>query len=138
MPGEHVDAFVASVKRCLESTSFIKDFYERFLGTSVAVRDKFLDTNFDRQHQAMADSLYAMAVDAQGGPENLARLDMNRLTRRHKEMGIGAGMYDVWLDCLIQTAREHDPEFSDTLERTWRECLAPGIERMRSGASSRG
>ena len=44
-----------------------------------AIREKFRNTDFAHQHQAMADSLYLMAVSVQGGPGNLARLDMKRL-----------------------------------------------------------
>jgi hemoglobin-like flavoprotein len=133
MPGEHVDAFQASVDRCLESPSFIKDFYDRFKGSSDEIREKFRDTDFERQNRALADSLRVMAVAVQGGPGNIARLDMKRLARRHKEMDIGAWMYDVWLDCVLQTARIHDPKFTPAVERAWRETLGPGIEYMRAG-----
>ena len=133
MIGEQVEAFQASVTRCLESPSFIKDFYDRFTGTSEEIRAKFRDTNFVRQHRAMADSLMVMAVAVQGGRDNLARHALRPLAQRHKEMDIGAWMYDVWLDCMVQTVRTHDPQFSDAVERAWRETLAPTIEYMRAG-----
>jgi len=133
MTGEHVDTFQASVQRCLESPSFIKDFYERFTGTSEEIRAKFRTTDFERQHRAMADSLQVMAVAVQGGPDNLARHAMKRLAVRHKEMEISPAMYDVWLDCMLQTARAHDRQFSDAVERAWRATLAPAIEYMRAG-----
>jgi hemoglobin-like flavoprotein len=133
MIDEHVEAFQASVTRCLESPSFIKDFYDRFTGTSDEIREKFRDTDFERQHRAMAESLEVMAVAVQGGPDNIARHAMKRLAQRHKEMDITAAMYDVWLDCMLQTVRTHDPQFSDALERSWRETLAPAIEYMRAG-----
>ena len=135
MIGKHVDAFQASVRRCLESPSFIKDFYDRFTGTSDAIREKFRDTDFERQHRAMADSLQVMAVAVQGGPDNLARHAMKGLAQTHKKMDISPAMYDVWLECMLQTARAHDPRFSDAVERAWRETLAPAIEYMRAGAS---
>jgi len=133
MTGEHVDTFQASVERCLGSPSFIKDFYDRFTGTSAAIREKFRDTDFERQHRAMADSLHVMALAVQGGPDNLGRHAMKRLAERHKEMDISPAMYDVWLDCMLQTARTHDLQFSDAVERAWRETLAPAIETMRAG-----
>jgi hemoglobin-like flavoprotein len=133
MFGEHVDVFQASAQRCLESPSFIKDFYDRFTGTSAEIREKFRDTDFARQHRAMADSLRVMAMAVQGGPDNLARHAMKRLAARHGEMHIGAAMYDVWLDCMLQTARAHDPQFSPAVESAWRETLAPAIEYMRAG-----
>ncbi|MFI5309764.1 MAG: globin domain-containing protein [Gemmatimonadales bacterium] len=133
MPGEHADAFQASVKRCLESPSFIKDFYERFTGTSEEIREKFRNTDFERQNRMLADSLYAMVVAVQGGPKNLVRRDMKRLAQRHQEMHITSGMYDTWLECLLQSAKAFDPQFSPALEQAWRETLSPGIEYMRAG-----
>jgi hemoglobin-like flavoprotein len=138
MIGEHVTAFQASVNRCLASSSFISDFYDRFTGTSEAIREKFEKTDFARQHQAMADSLYLMAVSVQGGPANLARLDMKRLYAKHQGMDIRASMYDVWLECLVETARVHDPEYTPAIEFAWRQCLAPGIAAMKSGAPYEG
>jgi hemoglobin-like flavoprotein len=134
MIGEHVDAFEASVNRCLESPTFIRDFYDRFTGSSDAIREKFRNTDFERQNRALAGSLHVMAVAVRGGPGNIARLELERLARRHKEMDISASMYDVWLDCVLQSARTHDPRFSPAVERAWRETLGPGIEYMRTGA----
>ena len=133
MTDPHVKEFQASVTRCLESPSFIQDFYDRFTGASGAIREMFRNTDFAHQTQAMADSLYAMAVAVHGGPDNLARLDMKRLYAKHQRMGIKPEMYDTWLDCLIATARTHDLQFSPAIERAWRKCLAPGIESMRTG-----
>ena len=138
MIGEHVTAFQASVARCLNSPSFISDFYDRFTGTSEAIREKFKNTDFAHQHQAMANSLYLMAVSVHGGPENLARLDMKRLYPKHQGMGISASMYDVWLECFVETARVHDPEYTPAIETAWRKCLAPGIAAMKSGAPYKG
>ena len=134
MTVSQVEVFQISLKRCLESTSFIKDFYDRFMASSDEIRAKFRGTDFERQYQMMADSLYAMAVAVRGGPNNVARLDMTRLSKRHKELAITPAMYDVWLACLLQAARVHDPFFSDVLEEAWRSTLMPGIEHMRTGA----
>ena len=133
MTTEHVDTFQDSVQRCLQSPSFIKDFYDRFTGTSEEIRAKFRTTDFVRQHRAMADSLRVMALAVQGGPDNLARQEMKRLAAGHQVMHIDAWMYDVWLDCMLHTARVHDPQFSDAVEGAWRETLAPAIETMRAG-----
>jgi truncated hemoglobin YjbI len=74
-----------------------------------------------------------MALAVQGGPDNIARRDMKRLARRHGEMGIAGWMYDNWLDCVLQAARAHDPQFSSDVERAWRATLGPGIEYLRDG-----
>jgi hemoglobin-like flavoprotein len=133
MDGEQIETFQASLKRCLGSPAFIKDFYDRFQASSDEVRAKFRDTDFVRQNRVLADSLYVMALAVQGGPDNIARQDMKRLARRHTDMGVAGWMFDSWLDCVLQTARAHDPEFSADVERAWRATLGPGIAYMRDG-----
>lgn len=132
MTGEHIDAFRASLKRCLGTASFLKDFYDRFVASSEEIREKFRNTDFERQNRVLADSLFLMAVAAQSGPGSYAWRDLKRIARRHKELGIGGPMYDVWLDCLLQAAGAHDPQFSPSLESAWRATLIPGIELMRT------
>ncbi len=132
MTGEYVDAFRASLKRCLGTPSFLKDFYDRFMASSEEIREKFRNTDFERQNRVLADSLYLMAVASQAGPGSYAWRQLKRIARRHQELGIGGPMYDVWLDCLLQAAGTHDPQFSPALESAWRATLIPGIERMRA------
>ena len=132
MTGEHVDDFRASLKRCLDAPSFLKDFYDRFLASSEEIREKFRNTDFERQNRVLADSLYLMAVAVQGGPESIAWRELKWIAKRHRDLGIGGAMYDVWLDCLLQAARAHDPQYSPSLESAWRETLVPGIEHMRA------
>ncbi len=134
MTAKHVEAFEASLTRCLESPAFVPAFYERFLGSSDWIRGKFRDTDFARQHRALADSLYVMALAVQdASPDNLGRRELKRLAQRHHAMQVDAAMYDTWLDCLLQAARAHDPHFSETVEQAWRATLVPGIEFMRTG-----
>ena len=41
-------------------------------------------------------------------------------------------VYDAWLDCLVEAARRHDPQFTPDVEEAWRQTLSIGIEDMRS------
>ena len=88
MSNEHIEAFRASLKRCLEDPSFLKDFYDRFTATSDEVREKFRNTDFAKQNRVLADSLYVMAAAAQGGEESLAWREMKYVARRHRELQI--------------------------------------------------
>lgn len=135
MTSENVDLFRASLKRCLATPHFLGKFYDSFVASSEEVREKFRNTDLEKQASMLADSLYALAVVAQarrGG--NPAWADMPRLADRHSraDLDIRPGLYDHWLDCLVETARHHDPEFSPEIEAAWRETLAVGIEYMRS------
>jgi len=131
---DHVDTFIASLKRCLARPEFMLDFYGRFMASSDEIREKFARTDFDRQTRVLADSLWVMTVAAQAPKESPAWGDLPRLARLHSrgKLDIRPELYDSWLDCLVEAARQHDPLFSTELEEAWRKTLAVGIAYMRS------
>jgi hypothetical protein len=129
-----IEAFRASLKRCLTAPDFLLDFYGLFMASSDEVREKFKDTDFKRQTRVLADSLWAMSVVAQGQEGSPAWGSLPDLAKRHSRahLDIRPGLYDQWLESLVEAARKHDPEFSPELEAAWRETLAVGIEYLRS------
>ena len=133
-PVNPVDTFRASLKRCLTAPDFLLEFYGLFMASSNEVREKFKNTDFTRQTRVLADSLWVMAVAAQGEAGSPARGDLPRLAEKHSraDLDIPPHLYDQWLECLLEAARKHDPDFSDDIETAWRETLAVGIEYFRS------
>ena len=129
---EDIDGFRASLRRCLADESFLRDFYDRFMASSEEIREKFRDTDFARQIRVLADSLYVMAVAAEGGPDNVAWSEVGRLSDKHRALGVRSAHLDTWLESLMATVRDRDPEFSADVEAAWRRILAPGIEHMRA------
>jgi hypothetical protein len=131
---EQVDLFVASLKRCLAEPEFLLNFYGLFMDSSEEIRRKFAHTDFQRQTQVLAESLWVISVVVQAPKASPAWGDLPRLAARHSrnDLDIPPGLYDQWLDCLVATARKHDREFSPEIEAAWRNTLAVGIEYMRS------
>ena len=135
---DYVDVFRASLKRCLLSDDFLRQFYHRLLASSEEVRQKFENTDLDRQARILEDSLYMLTVAAQssrsGEEVSPAWTEMSRLARMHDRdhLDIRPGLYDLWLHCLLDAARSHDPEFSPEIEEDWRKTLEIGIEFLRS------
>jgi hemoglobin-like flavoprotein len=134
MTSERDDVFVASLKRCLTVPDFLTSFYDRFRSSSEEVRQKFSDTDFVTQNRVLAESLFALAILPQGKPESIIRSQIERLAERHShiDLDVAPRLYDLWLDCLIASARECDPDFTPEIETAWRETLSVGIEYMRS------
>jgi hemoglobin-like flavoprotein len=125
--------FLASLKRCLGTPGFLAAFYDRFLGSSEEVREKFRAVDMKRQARVLEDSLYVVANAVQGEEGSLARGDLPRLAERHsrRDLDVRPELYDVWARCLVETAREHDPEWSEDVATAWRETLAFGVEFLR-------
>lgn len=139
-PGYHsgvaspsVETFLASLKRCLAVPGFMEAFYARFVGSSEEIREKFKDTDMEHQARVVADSLYVVANAVQGEENSLARGALPALAERHsrKDLGIRPELYDVWIECLVATAKDHDTQFDALVESAWRETLAFGADYMR-------
>ena len=133
VPTPATDVFLASLKRCLGAPGFLTGFYERFTGSSEEVREKFRGVDMKRQVRMLEDSLYVVAVAVQGEEGSLARGDLPRLAERHsrRDLDIRPELYDLWARCLVETARAHDPQWTDDVAAAWRDTLAFGVEYMR-------
>jgi hemoglobin-like flavoprotein len=129
---ERIADFCSSLDRCHASPGFIDRFYQRFIATSPEVAEAFEHTDLERQRRALSSSLYALVLAIEGGDAAVEYLD--RIARKHarNELDIRPELYDVWLDCLVDTVRECDPEFSQQVERLWRDALAFGVEFMKA------
>ena len=125
------ELFNDSLERCMQDGDFLYRFYDLFLGSSDVVAKKFEHTDFLKQTRLLGKSLYVMMVPSDD-PELALRLE--RLARRHSraDLDIKPELYDLWLEKLVQAAREFDPMFDAETETAWRGVLQPGIEYMKS------
>jgi len=132
MQGDPISTFGESLDRCLADAGFLDRFYQHFMDSSPAIAERFVDTDFEKQKGALTQSLYLMVLAMQGGAAAIAYLD--QVARRHgrTELNVEPQLYDIWLECLIRTVREHDPEFSDEIEQSWRQTMKFGIGLMRA------
>ncbi len=133
MTSPSAETFLASLKRCLAAPAFLDAFYARFVGSSEEVREKFKNTDMKRQVQVLEDTLYVVANAVQGEEGSLARGALPALAAKHGRNGldIRPGLYDLWIECLVETARTHDPQFDPAVERAWRDTLAFGADYLR-------
>jgi hemoglobin-like flavoprotein len=125
-----LDVVDRSLQRCLCSgPRFLDLFYEKFMAASPAVREKFSRTDFVRQKRALRASLWMMlmaAEDEAGGPERYLAL----LADVHGARGIGAELYDLWLDSLLATVEECDPQHAPEVRDAWEQVMMVGIHYM--------
>ncbi len=109
---------------------FFQAFYERFLDASPEVRAKFRDTDMAHQRRMLKKSFFSLvAFYASGSVDNI----LERIALNHGVHGldIPPRLYDLWLECLVETVREFDPGFEDDVELAWRLVLSTGITYMK-------
>jgi hemoglobin-like flavoprotein len=130
------DIFDESFDRVLSAsvngTDFFEAFYQHFLRASPEVQMLFRDTDMARQRSMLKKSFYSLvAFYASGTVDDVLR----RVAHRHsvQALNIEPHLYDLWMECLIDTVRVFDPEYTDDVELAWRLILSPGITYMKFG-----
>ena len=123
-----------SLSRCSKDTGFLDRFYELFMGSSEDVREKFLETDFERQKKVLSDSLFLMLAAA-GTTKGFAHVQLEKLAKRHsrQQLDIKPEWYELWLDTLLKTVSEVDPEYSSEVDTAWRESIKDSIEVLIAG-----
>ncbi len=128
------DVFNASLRRCLESEDFLKRFYELFLNSSPEIKEKFRDTDFERQRRVLRDSFLVMEMVSESSPDSPAWASLRKLAvahdRQHRD--IRPELYDIWLESLSEAVSEIDPDYSSEIEKAWRKTMQTGINQMQA------
>lgn len=128
---EKFDESYQRVKRKKQQgVDFFEAFYQRFLDSAPQVREKFKDTDMDRQQKMLKKSFYSLvAFYASGSVDSV----LEKIAEHHSAGGldIAPPLYDLWMECLIDTVREYDPRFNDEVELAWRLMLSAGITFMK-------
>jgi hemoglobin-like flavoprotein len=123
--------FEESLSRCTATKGFLESFYKRFLASSPKVREKFALTDFVRQRRALRASLHYMLLAAQNeekDPDKYLK-DLAELHSR-RVYNVGSELYDLWLDSLLATVKECDPQYTPEVEQAWESVMMVGIHYM--------
>lgn len=109
---------------------FFSAFYQRFLASSEEVALAFKNTDMQQQENMLKKSLlYSINFIT-----NSASYDvMHRIAVSHSNRGydIKPELYDLWMDCMIATVADFDPEFCDEIELAWRLAFSQAITYMK-------
>lgn len=110
--------------------AFVSHFYKTFMGKSPEIAERFRETNMTAQKTALFDSLLYMAEfpHSQNARSRIIQLGHSH---SHRALDISPALYDLWLEALIDTVREFDPDFDADAELSWRVTMAPGIACMK-------
>jgi hemoglobin-like flavoprotein len=126
-----LETFDGSLGRCTSQSRFLDLFYEKFLASSPKVREKFKGTDFVRQKRALKASLHMILLAAGDDSGDPGRY-LSDVAEKHnsKHLDVGAELYDLWLDSLLETVEECDPEYTPEVRTAWEEVMMVGIHYL--------
>ena len=124
------DRVMQSYGRCCAHDDFFPSFYDTFLGSSPAVRAKFVNTNMAAQRQLLRAGILNLVLYARGMPDTKLRA----LGQSHSRTGfdIRPELYDLWVQSLLSTIRQIDSEAGPEDIAAWDEVLNKGINAIKS------
>ncbi len=117
--------------------AFVSRFYDNFFAQSHEIAERFAATNMSMQKTMLHDSLHDLRDFT---TDETARRNLQGVAAQHDQAhaNIPPRLYDLWLDSLIATLKDFDPDFDQLTERAWREALAPGIALMKGAYKNNG
>lgn len=124
-------SYLRAVLRVKDGKFFIDGFYDRFIASSPEVEEKFKTTSMATQKLMLQESLVHMEnfFATKGEADD----QIEKVSRIHSkgEKNIAPHLYDLWLECLIDTVRDYDSEFNHDVELAWRMVMGSGITFMK-------
>lgn len=119
-----------SYGRCCASPNFFDTFYQHFLSSSPAIREKFTNTNMTAQKHLLRAGILNLVLYARG----MSDTKLRALGQSHSREGfdIRPELYDLWLDSLLLAVKQHDGEAAQEDLIAWREVLGKGINLIKS------
>jgi hemoglobin-like flavoprotein len=121
----------ASYDRCCAAPEFFPSFYRNLFTTRPDVEPLFAKTDFRRQHNLLRHALSLLLIFPTK-PEAEARSLLRRVAERHsrRDLAIDPSLYEPFVDALIVTVQQYDPEYSPEMEAAWRTTVEQGVDYM--------
>jgi hemoglobin-like flavoprotein len=119
-----------SLERCTRRQEFFETFYRRFSVSSDEVQAKFAGTDLKTQTRALRESFYLLLRAVGGDPDAWQSLELRAIRHDRRHLDIRPGLYDLWLECLLETIRIFDPKIDAAIEAAWRRTMQKGIDFM--------
>ncbi len=121
-----------SYERACQAPDFFPGFYGNFFKLCPEAEPMFAETDFERQHKLLRHAI-GLLLSFPDQPLKEPTI-LSRLAERHghRDLKIRAELYGPFVDALLMSIRQHDPEFTPAVERAWRSALAPGVAYMQS------
>ncbi len=109
---------------------FFDLFYKKFLSSSPEIYEKFRNTDMQKQKKMLKKSFYNLLI-FYGSNQADDYIEKIAISHNQSHLNIRPELYDLWLNILMETLSECDPEYSSDVELAWRLVLTPGITYMK-------
>lgn len=121
-----------SYGRCVLNPQFLDRFYERFTAKSPVIRQMFAKTEMTKQKQLLRSGISFLLQYAKGSVYASEKVTELGISHSREKLNIKPSMYPLWLDALMETVEEFDPEFTPETRNEWLIALRRGVEKMTS------
>lgn len=113
-----------------DGIGFFDAFYARFIGSGPEVAAYFSKSDMPQQKKMVERSFYRMLAFYTTNQDDDY---MRNIASRHGAEGVNVDpkLYDVWLDSLVETVIEYDPQINSEIELAWRLIMSSGITYMK-------
>lgn len=124
------EAVQASYDRCLQDETFFDTFYDLFLKKSEEIPPMFANTDFRKQKQMVRISVRMMIRLGLGEPQTQQAIEKLGELHSSRDRDVRPELYELWLNALCESVKQHDPEYTPELEQKWRDTMKSGIDLM--------
>jgi len=120
----------ASYQRCCAVAEFFPLFYRNLFRVAPEIQAMFRQTDFRRQHLLLQHAVGLLLAFPTHPDDGHAIL--KRVAERHsrRDLDVPRQLYPRFVDALVETVAECDPEYTDDAGNAWRAAIAPGIAFM--------
>ena len=125
MTNKRYDDLQGSYGRCLRAGGFIERFYELFLASHPDISPMFEKTDFRQQRLALRRGISVAISHAEG--LGMVQRSVDEMACVHARQGrtpVRPELYGYWIESLLATVREFDPEVTPALLERWREGMS--------------
>lgn len=109
---------------------FFDQFYKRFANADDDIKKAFENTDMERQKRMLKKSLL-YCVSFTLSDKSLEHMKGIGEIHDKNHLNINPKVYDTWLECMIATVKEFDPEFNSRVDLGWRLAFSQGITMMK-------
>ncbi len=119
-----------SYGRCATKSNFIDLFYDEFLKSHPSIKPMFTQTDFKKQKELLRTGIAMLLAHVEGKP--VGTMTLNRIGQSHDKnhMNIDPNLYQFWINSLVKTVKQCDPQYSPDLDRSWQKVLRAGVDHI--------